>query len=301
MQLDRPRERARGSSSRGDITHRSSAARRDRESSSEGTTVRRRSLGRGGGCNSIGRAIVDRRPGGGTTCRSVGRAIVCRRSVFIYIWAAPATAAVQPMRFRLAATERLSDRRLGAWRVALSKSRPPRLHNSQLASDILHLPFAVDDVAVGVSDGLVAGFIHDRVHRRTYVCCSSSASATSEGSSCSCRADDSSSDTCTCTASRCNADTWSSSADSCSCTAHSCRASNCSADSCSRSDSCSCRARSCSCRATDDYSAAKAGSVVHCRGSPQGPEISYSHGLPRAEEQFGIKTRGSFRPEFAVL
>ena len=275
MQLDRPRERARGSSSRGDITHRSSAARRDRESSSEGTTVRRRSLGRGGGCNSIGRAIVDRRPGGGgTTCRSVGRAIVCRRSVFIYIWAAPATAAVQPMRFRLAATERLSDRRLGAWRVALSKSRPPRLHNSQLASDILHLPFAVDDVAVGVSDGLVAGFIHDRVHRRTYVCCSSSSSATSEGSSCSCRADDSSS----------SAD------DSSSDTAHSCRASNCSADSCSRSDSCSGRARSCSCRATDDYYSAAESHNCWERGicgSPHGAEISYSHGLPRAEEQFG--------------
>ena len=101
MQLDRPRERARGSSSRGDITHRSSAARRDRESSSEGTTVRRRSLGRGGGCNSIGRAIVDRRPGGGMQLvdRSAARSFVVDR-FFIYIWAAPATAVVQPMRLQ---------------------------------------------------------------------------------------------------------------------------------------------------------------------------------------------------------
>ena len=98
------------------ITHRSSAARRDRGSPSEGMmTVRRRSLGRGGGCNSIGRAIVDRRPGGGdATRRSVGRAIVCRRSVFLFIFGLllPPPLSNRCVS-RLAATERLSEWRLG--------------------------------------------------------------------------------------------------------------------------------------------------------------------------------------------
>ena len=116
MQLDRPRERARGSSSRGDITHRSSAARRDRESSSEGTTVRRRSLGRGGGCNSIGRAIVDRRPGGGGCNSSIGRPRDRLSSIgfflFIFGLLLPPPLSNRCVS-RLAATERLSEWRLG--------------------------------------------------------------------------------------------------------------------------------------------------------------------------------------------
>ena len=105
MQLDRPRERARGSSSRGDNNNSSIVSRATRS----WIVVRGDDDDRSPSIVGKGRWVQLDRPrdrrssswGGGTTCRSVGRAIVCRRSVFfIYIWAAPATAVVQPMRLQ---------------------------------------------------------------------------------------------------------------------------------------------------------------------------------------------------------